>query len=348
MGSIGREQLWEQIKLGRLEPVYVLFGPETYLRDLAAKSIADACFGEGDLRDFNESEFSLSADDGLQRAFAASNQLPMMAARRVIRVTDVRVTSGGRLDTMKEEHEPILSEYFERPSPASVIVFVADELNGVRKIGKLLRSAAVAVEFVAFDPSGACKWARQKFAQNGAEIDEVTLRHFVARCGYDAARIATESEKVATAVLPGNSISAGVIDSLVPNSHELTNFEITDALIRNDKRRSLLVLRKVLEDGAEPLMILGLISYNFRRLLMAKDMMLRGSDRSDVIRAVNLRGRDQEAFLGSARRADAARLARAIARIAETDLSIKSSIGGGGPAGGRLQLEVLVAELASI
>jgi hypothetical protein len=33
-------------------------------------------------------------------------------------------------------------------------------------------------------------------------------------------------------------------------------------------------------------------------------------------------------------------------RVAETDLAIKTSVGGGGPAGSRLQLEMLVCEMA--
>ncbi len=347
MALIGRNQLWEQLKRRQLWPVYVLFGTETFLRDAAVRMIADACFPEGELRDFNESEFSLAVEGNLQRAISAANQLPMMASKRVVRATDVRVTAGGRLDTVLEEHEPLLSKYFESPSPSSVVIFIADELNGVRKMGKMLRSATAVVEFAVLDEEGAKRWAKHKFAQAGVDIDESTLSYFLSRCGVSAARIANEAEKLATAALPGRSISTGLIDALVPNARELTNFEITNALTGPDKRRALSVLRKTLDDGAEPLMILGLISYNFRRLLMAKELMARGAQRSEVVGAINLRGRDQESFLAAARRADPAQLSRAISRIAETDVSIKSSIGGGGPAGGRLQIEILVAELAS-
>ena len=46
-------------------------------------------------------------------------------------------------------------------------------------------------------------------------------------------------------------------------------------------------------------------------------------------------------------RADAQELARRIARIAEADLAIKTSLGGGGDRGSRLQLEMLVCELSA-
>lgn len=347
MATLKREDLRNQLRRREIAPVYVLFGAETYLRDLAARTIADFCFGGGDLRDFNESEFSLGVDGNLQRAFAAANQLPMMAARRVIRVTDVRISASGHRDTVREEHEAILSEYLLKPSPSSVVIFVADELNGVRKMSKLLRTNAAAVEFTPLDDGEITKWARDKFGEAGAEIDEPTLRHFVALVGNDVARLGNEVEKVATAALPGKKITLDLVEALVPNSRELKNFTLTDTLIGTDKKRALVVLRKILDDGAEPLMILGLISYNFRRLLMAKDMMSRGTDRSGVASVLKLRYQDQESFLMAARRADAENLTHVIKRISETDFAIKTSVGGSGPFGSRLQIEMLVCELAA-
>ena len=43
-----------------------------------------------------------------------------------------------------------------------------------------------------------------------------------------------------------------------------------------------------LDDGAEPLMLLGLLSYNFHRLFLAKEMMDEGVDRKEVAGVVTL------------------------------------------------------------
>ena len=348
MPVLSRDNLRDQLKSRELAPVYVLFGPETNLRDVAARAIANFCFGPDDLRDFNESEFSLNTDGNLQRALAAANQLPMMATRRFIRVTDLRISASGHRDTIREEHEPILEEYFQNPSSSSVVVFIADDLNGVRRMGKLLRNSTAAVEFKPYDDDEALARAASGFKKAQVGIDGAALRHFAALVGHDSARIDNEVEKLATAALPSNAVTIDLIDELVPNSRELTNFTLTDTLVGSNKSRSLSILRKVLSDGAEPVMILGLISYNFHRLLVAKEMMSRGSDRSDVIRALNLRGPGQESFLASARRADIDSLRTAIQRIADTDFAIKSSIGGSGPSGARLLIEMLVAELCTL
>ena len=85
--SLTREQLRKHLAAREIEPVYVLYGTETYLRDLAAKAITEACFGEGDFRDFNDDAFSLNTPDNIRTALAAADQLPMMAARRAVTVT---------------------------------------------------------------------------------------------------------------------------------------------------------------------------------------------------------------------------------------------------------------------
>src|SRR5215203_6222172 len=108
---LSREQL--RLKVGKREflPVYVLYGEETFLRDSAAKFISQVAFTDGDFRDFNDDLFSLSNPETISTALAAANQLPMMASRRVVRVTDVRVANSAAKDTLKEDAEDALKAY---------------------------------------------------------------------------------------------------------------------------------------------------------------------------------------------------------------------------------------------
>ena len=118
---LSREDLRNQLKRREIAPVYLLFGPETHLRDIAANTIADLTFVEGDLRDFNETSFTLNSDDSLKRALAAAEQVPMMASRRLLRITDVRVSATGFRDTITDNDEPTLSPYLADPSPTAVV-----------------------------------------------------------------------------------------------------------------------------------------------------------------------------------------------------------------------------------
>ena len=348
MGVLTREDLRNQLRRRELSPVYLLFGPETYLRDLALKTICDLSFTEGCARDFNETVFSLNTDGNLASALAAAEQLPMMAQRRLIRVTDARISSVVARDTIREEDEPALAAYLKRPADSSIVIFVADEFDKRRKVAKLFADNAAVVEFADLKDEELAAWARTKIKDAGSEVDERGLRLLVSLVGADVRRLTVEIEKLSTAALPERFISSELIESLVANSREVSNFDLTDHLFAGRKKEALKTLNKILDDGSEPLALLGLISYNVRRLLMAKEAMSQGLDRGEVARIAKLRYSDQEPFLATARRTDAGKLAGAIRRLAETDLAIKTSIGGSGPAGARLQIEMLVAELATI
>ena len=348
MAILTRDDLRSQLKRHEIKPVYLLFGSETYLRDLALKTICDRSFAAGEFRDFNETEFSLNTEGNLASALASAQQLPMMASRRVVRISDVRISASGIRDTMRDDDEALLSAYLDNPSESSVVIFVADELDKRKRVAKLLTDRTTAVEFSELADNDLAAWAREEVRKAGSEIDDRALRLLIMLVGPDVRRLTTEIEKLSTAALPNKVLSSELVEDLVANSREISNFDLTDHLVAGRSKEALRVLKKILDDGGEPLALLGLISYNIRRLLAAKEAMSQGVDRAEVARIAKLRYSSQEPFLAAARRAETKHLTRAIELLAATDLAIKTSIGGGGPTGSRLQVEMLVAELASL
>src|SRR5829696_6997487 len=107
MKILSREDLKNQLIKGEIAPVYMLFGEETYLRDSAAKFIADKALTDSSLREFNETVFSL-ADSKIDFALSAAEQMPMISSRRVVRITEVVVSASGKKETLKEEDETVL------------------------------------------------------------------------------------------------------------------------------------------------------------------------------------------------------------------------------------------------
>jgi DNA polymerase-3 subunit delta len=338
MSTVTREELRRRLKDGKVEPLYLLFGPEDYLRDAAARAVADAVLKGAALREFNESSFSLASSD-VQHAIAAAEQMPMMGGRRVVRVTDFA--------RLREADEEALARYVTRPVETSVVLFVADDLDKRRKLSKRLLEVCTSVEFAALGDSELASWARDRLKHLGANADERTLRQIIALTGASVRQLATELEKLATAALPGGHVTMEMVEALVGRSRELSNFELTDRLVARDRRRALETLSKLLDDGAEPVMLIGLLASSYHRLALAKELMSRGAAEQEVFRVVNMPFHQRKEFLATARRADSQELARRIRRIAEADLAIKTSLGGGGDRGARVQLEMLVCELSA-
>jgi DNA polymerase-3 subunit delta len=338
MSTLTRDELKRQLKQHQLAPLYLLHGAEEYLREQAARAITEAALKDAPLREFNEASFSLAQVD-VQQALAAAEQLPMMTAQRVVRITDFA--------RLKEADEGALLRYLARPVETSIVIFVADDLDKRRKLSKTLLDACASVEFAALTDNELAVWARDHLKRLKAESDERTLRQIIALVGPSVRRLANELDKLATAALPAGYITMEMVDALVGRSRELSNFELTDHLIARDRRRALSTLRRLLDDGAEPVMLIGLIASNYHRLALTKELMAQGRPKEEVFRLVNMPYSKREDFLATARRTDALDLAQRLARIAAADLAIKTSLGGGGSKGSQLQLEMLVCELAN-
>jgi DNA polymerase III subunit delta len=341
MSVLSRDDLKRQLIKREFAPVYLLFGAETYLRDLAAKTIADLILKESSLREFNETGFSLN-NDNLQYALSAAEQLPMMASRRVIRITGIKISANSNKDNLKEESEDLLAAYLKRPAETSVVLFVADELDKRRKMAKLLIENSVAVEFSQLNNFELLKWANDELRKSGVSADQKTLEYLFSLTGSSISRLTNELEKLSTAVLPDKIITIELIDSLVPNSKELSNFDLTDSLIAKNKSKTFQILKKILDDGAEPLMLLGLIANNFRRISLAKELMANGAGTKEVFRLIKMPPSKHDNFLVTARRIEREKLSKIMKKISETDLAIKTSKGTP-----QMQIEMLVGEILS-
>jgi DNA polymerase-3 subunit delta len=337
MKPITRVELERSLKEGKLNPLYLLVGCEGYLRDCAARTISDAAMSGTLLREFNESAFSLLASSA-HEAIAAADQLPMMSTKRVVHITDFA--------KLREADEDALIRYVTNPAPSSVVIFSAEDLDKRKKLTKVLLDNCQLVEFPALKDGEAKAWAKSRLKELKITCDEQALSELIALVGTDVRTLFSELDKLASAAANTGRISSEMVDELIGRSRELSNFELGDHLVSHNRERALETLHRLLEGGAEPVMLIGLFASNYHRLALAKDALTRGS-RDDVFRVCPMPFFKRDAFLSSLQRSEPAKIAHGIKLIAAADLAIKTSQGGGGPKGATLQLEMLVCELAA-
>lgn len=333
-----REDLRTALKKSEFAEVYLLYGPEGYLRDSAARAIAEAVMKDAPLREFNDISFSLAETD-VHETLAAADQMPMMAERRVVRIADL---GKSRSEGQREAEEEAILKYVERPAPTSVVIFTTNDLDKRRKFTKTLVDKCFSIEFAPLDAKDTRQWVKDRARDQNVTIDSATLDYFVDLVGNDVRTLTTEIDKLATAALPETVITRSLIDQLVPRSREHSNFELTDQLIAGQRGRALGTLQKILDDGAEPPMLIGLLASNYHKLAMAKDLVAHGESPENVLRAVGWPPFKRESLMSCVRRADPERLADSLRLIAEADLAIKTSVGTP-----RMQIEMLVCELAA-
>lgn len=331
MKPLSRTDLERSLREG-LRPLYLLLGPEVYLRRAAVHTITEAALSRTLLRDFNESSFSLLSD-AVQSAMAAAEQLPMMSDMRVVRIRDFA--------RLREADEDILIRYLNNPSPTTVMIFIADDLDKRKKSSKVLLDTCTVVEFAPLKDAEAKTWARSRLKELQVSADDQTLSELIRLVGTDVQTLANELEKLASAAADSGRITPEHVDELIGRSRELSNFELADHLMAGNRKKALETLHRLLEDGAEPVMLVGLIAGNYHRLALGKHLLARGG-RDEVFRNISLPPFKRDSYISTLQRNTAAKIARGVQLVAAADLAIKTS-----QATPRLQLEMLVCELAT-
>jgi len=331
MKALSRSELERSLQQ-QVRPLYLLLGSEVYLRRVASQAITEAALSRTLLREFNESAFSLLSDP-VQSAIAAADQLPMMSDRRVVRIRDFA--------RLRDADEDVLIRYLNNPAPSTVMIFVADDLDKRKKSTKVLLDACTVVEFPPLKDAEAKAWSKTRLKELKITADDQVLSEIIRLVGTDVQTLSNELDKLASAAASTGRITPDLVDELIGRSRELSNFELGDHLLAGNRKRALETLHRLLEDGAEPVMLVGLIAGNYHRLALGKHLLARGG-REEVFRNVSLPPFKRDSYISTLQRSSAEKIARGIQLTAAADLAIKTS-----QATPRLQLEMLVCELAS-
>jgi len=330
MKSLTRTELDRSLQKGT-SPLYLLVGPESYLRGVSAQAIANVALSRTLLREFNESSFSLLSDS-VRSAIAAAEQLPMMSDQRVVKIRDFA--------KLRDTDEEILISYLKNPSPSTVMIFTANDLDKRKKSTKALLDHCIVVDFSPLRDTEAKAWVRSRLSELKISADDQVLTELIRLVGTDVQTLYSEAEKLVAAALETKRISLELVDELIGRSRELSNFELADHLMAKNRKRALETLHRLLEDGSEPVMLIGLIASNYHRLALGKFLLSKGG-RNEVFKNISLPQFKRDSYIDSLQRVDAGTIANGIRLIAAADLAIKTS-----QATPRLQLEMLVCELA--
>jgi DNA polymerase III delta subunit len=154
-----------------------------------------------------------------------------------------------------------LEAYLGHPEPLTTLVFVAGELDGTRRLVKLVRSQAVAVDCGTLsDAAEAGRWIRARLEQDGLSIEPQAMTRLLQGTGLNLARIRADVEKLALFAAGELSVTVRHVRELVqPLTEPGEHFAMGRAFWNGDTRAALREVAAQLEAGFRPEMVLGQI-----------------------------------------------------------------------------------------
>ena len=290
----------KQIKSGDTAPLYLLEGDDLQSRhDLALEfaALVDEGLHAFNVQSFyaNEAGSAGARDQLIGELLSAARTLPMMAPRRVLTVLEAerllspRKAKDDEVDAPPPEKAgkrkrgltPVeeLEAYIESPEPLTTLVFVADSLDGNRRLVKLLRRHAVSVDCGTLaSAADAAKWIKAQLEKDRLAIEPQAITLLLQATGLSLGRIRAEIDKLALFAAGEPAVTARHVREMVlPQSEPGEDFALGRAIWNNNARDALRDIAAQFDAGAQAVMILGQIRAAAIRL-KPDDRALHGLD----------------------------------------------------------------------
>lgn len=245
------------------ERLYLLSGPEDYLREYYLSELKQLCLPEG------EDSFSYRRLDGpeidLTALREAIDAMPFLSERSFVELR------GPELGKQKDP-ETMLKLLTDLPDNCTVALVIgsSQELDGRLKLVKGLRAAARALEFTSQSQSALTGWIGRRFAAAGKSIDLEAAQQLIFISGDLMNRLIPEIDKIA-GYAKGDRVTLEDVNAVADRIPEAVVFDLTDAVAQREYNNALGILAELLNDKHnEPIPMLAMLGMQMQRLYAAR------------------------------------------------------------------------------
>ncbi|MHB1422557.1 MAG: DNA polymerase III subunit delta [Gemmataceae bacterium] len=313
-------------------PIYVLHGDEHFLKRRVLAVLRTLVLGPED------DGFGLSSRDGDKAVWAEIHDeletLPFLSSRRLV-VLD-------RADPFVTRERSRLEKYFVEPSKTGVLVLDVQSWPANTKLAKLLPEPATIVcktPEMRKLPEWCVEWCA---AHHGKPLAVPAARLLVDLVGADMGQLDQELAKLAIYAGSNSRIDTADVDQLVAQGRAENTWKIFDLIGGGQMGAALTLLDRLLDQGEEPLRLLGAFSMQLRRLAQAARLHGQGASLPDALERVGVPPFGRKSAEQQLRHLGRRRLDLVYDWLLETDLGMKGS----SQLPPRTLLQRLVAQLA--
>lgn len=252
------------IKMGQLKNVYLLYGTEDYLKRQYRDKLKHALVEPDDTMNFSAYE---GKDINPKELIDLSETLPFFKEKRMILVEN----SGFFKNSCDD-----LAEYMSQVPESTCFVFVEEEVDKRSKLFKAASRAGSTVEFETPKEDMLVRWILGRIQREGKKITQSVMQLFLSKTGSDMENIDKELEKLICYTLDKTEISAADVEAICTGQTENKIFEMIDAISARNQKKALDLYYDLLALKEAPMRILFLIARQFQNLLLIKSMSAKG------------------------------------------------------------------------
>ncbi len=299
--------------------LYLLYGPEDYLREQFLLTLKKLCLPGG------EDEFSYKRIDGpeldVNELAGAIDAVPFMTERSFVEVR------GADINRVKDA-DAAVKLLGDIPDYCTV-AFVQSaqyEPDGRLKLIKAIRANGHDMKFTPQSQGQLADWITRRFAAAGKSIGAEAVQRLIFISGDLMSRLIPEIEKVA-AYAQGERVTADDVEAVASHIPEAVVFSLTDHIAARHYESAAQTLAELLADkNNEPIMLLALLGAQMRKLYAARLAQENGLGMKYIMDTCGIKYEFLAKNLAaSARGFTLPQLRRAVELCTEADYMMKSS-----------------------
>ena len=127
-----------------------------------------------------------------------------------------------------------------------------------------------------------CAWITRHFRAHGKSVTDELCQYLIFRTDGLMTTLGGEIDKIA-AYQEGEAITRGAIDAVVIPALSAQTFDISDAVVNRDFEKALFKLQELYAMQTDPIVVLGAIGAQLRRLYYARVILSSGGGQKELM-----------------------------------------------------------------
>jgi len=227
------------------------------------------------------------------------------------------------VESLDERGQERLAAALDRQAPQVTLAIVARGADMRRRFFARCRELATRIPVDHPRPSEMRGFADAFARERGRELREEARELLLECVGRDLLLLASELDKLAAAV-DGRAIDVEDVRRVTAPGREHGNFEVADALCARDAAAAMRLLGCALDEGAQPIALIGALAASLKPLVAGADLVARGRSVDEALRELALPPYQRIPCQRGLRAYRAGELRRAYSELADIDLAAKS------------------------
>ena len=280
------ENLEQELKQGKLNSIYLLYGKEEYLLETTVKKIkklfGNLLLGINYIQ-IDDTNINSLISEIQTPAFGYNKKLIIVKNSGLFKKT--KTTAKKSNNTITDKVATYIEENIDIINESVVLLFIETEID-TNNLTKIIEKHGTICNFERLKPDKIAKRLKAICEAYKVKIDDKTMTEFIENCGTNMQVLINEIRKLIEYAGENGTITKDAIELLSIKELESVIFDLTDSLGKKDISKALETLHELIYNKEPIQKILVTLYGHFKRIYLTK---LAIDYNRNIIEALNLK-----------------------------------------------------------